>query len=186
MNACEYLAQVGFDALLGEVARPARRSDHRRVYERLLAKEPSPMSNNREGALWLVPITWPDRVPGLKCWAGQVTLPKIIAKLQAAVRTQPDGDLFELRAPIKGASGIDALSCPSAIDVGFSVNALGMAVVQRPAMEMLAIYGLETLPLVSFAAHECGFIHDGFIWRFPVEGRGDGHYRRWGNVERIN
>jgi hypothetical protein len=195
MNACEYLSRVGFDALLGAATPPteeddpeavevARRADHRRVCDRLLSL-PAKALVGREGVSWLGQITWVDRVPGLKTWAGQVTLPKLITKLQDAVCKHSPADLFEFRCPMKGASGIDALSCQNAIDIGFSPNALDMPVVQRPAMELLAIYGLETLPLLSFANRVCGFVHDGRLWRFRVEDRDGGYYHRWGTVESL-
>lgn len=195
MNACEYLSRVGFDALLGtatpsadeddaEAVEAARLADHRRVCNRLLSVPAKPLVG-REGVSWLGQITWVDRVPGLKTWAGQVTLPKLISKLQDAIRKPSPDDLFEFRCPLKGATGIDALSCQNAIDIGFSPNALDMPVVQRPAMELLAIYGLETLPLLSFASRVCGFVHDGKLWRFPVEERDGGYYHRWGTVTEV-
>lgn len=195
MNACEYLARVGFDALLDAAAQPAdeddddaieaaRLADHARVRARLLSATPAPLVG-REGAAWVVPVTWPDRLPGLKTWAGQQTLPKLLTKLQEAVRAAPPGDLFGLRHPLKGATGFDALSCQDAPDVGFSPAVLDMPVVQRPALELLAVVGLETVPLLSFGPRDCGFLHAGRAWRFPVEPRDGGYYHRWGALREV-
>lgn len=195
MNACEYLARVGFDAMLGTATPPddeddpesveaARLADHERVRAELLSVKPAPLTG-REGAAWVRQITWPDRVPGLKTWAGNQTLPKLLAKLQAAVRTDSPVGLFEFRHPMKGATGFDALSCQDALDIGFSPNVLDMEVVQRPGLELLAVVGLETLPLVSYAPRECGFVHDGKLWRFPVELREGGYYHRWGQLKEV-
>lgn len=195
MNACEYLAPIGFDCLLGTATPPrdeddpesvaaARRDDHQRVRD-LLLSTPATSLPGRDGAVWVRRLTWPDRVPGLKTWAGNQTLPKLISKLQVAVRKSPSEDLFELRVPMKGATGIDALSCQNAIDIGFSPSTLDMEVLQRPALELLAIVGLERLPLLSFANRVCGFVEKGRIWQFPVEERDGGYYHRWGTLKEI-
>ena len=57
------------------------------------------------------------------------------------------------------------------IDIGFSPSRLGMDIQCRPAVELLAIVGLETVPLVSFGPRDCGFLHGGCVWRFTVEQR---------------
>lgn len=200
-DTCLYLARVGFDSLnvkptpiicddedrpgaYAEAERAATLSDHAAVRELLLEYTPKPRQGDLDGAKWLRLITWPDRLPGLKTWAGQSTLPKIIAghlKRLANV----DGDLFTARGVIhsskgQGASGLDALNCQDALDIGFSPSALGMDIECRPAVELLAIIGLETLPLVSFGPRDCGFIHNGKAWRFPVEERAGGYAFRWG------
>lgn len=190
----EYLARVGFGVLspktpivchdedaAGAYAAAERESaavDNATVRTLLLESGPEPVANYN-GVRWLGrTITWPDRVPDLKTWAGQQTLPKIIAKLQAMLKGAA-GDLYAARAFGKGASGMDALSCQGDIDIGFSPNALQMDVQQRPGLELLAIVGLESVPLVSFGRLICGFIHDEKLWRFKVESRGQ-YYGRWG------
>ena len=192
MNTCEYLARIGFDLLLG-VATPvededdpesieaARLAEHARVREILLTAPVYPITG-RDGATYINRITWPDRVPGLATWSGQQSLPKIIEKLKKMVASSDHPDLFTMQVMGQGATGFDSLSCPDAIDVGFSLNKLGMAIMQRPALELLAIVGLESLPIVSFAPRECGFIHDGETYRFPIEEREGGYYYRWGNL----
>lgn len=198
MNACEYLAQVGFRLLRGEptdweddtpqAEEAAARADHWRV-KAILGDIGATAIRNGVclRSPWFEPmnITWPDRLPDLKTWAGQQTLDKIVAKLVQAI-SQAEGDnLFSLRMPMKGATGFDSLSCPDAIDCGFSPAALDMEVVQRPALELLAIIGLESLPLISFGHRQCGFIHGDLTWRFPVEPRDGGYYHRWGNLSRV-
>ena len=124
------------------------------------------------GAKWVCVITWPDRLPGLKTWAGQSTLPKIIAAHQRRLGKCNTADLFEARGVYRtskgeGPSGLDASTCQDAIDVGFSASACGMDIECRPAVELLAILGLEAVPLVSFAPRVCGFAHAGKICASP-------------------
>jgi CRISPR-associated protein Csb3 len=198
MVTVEYLARVAFEALSPHTAVDDERADenyegerqrvaaidHDSVRELLLADDPQERTNF-DGVRWGGRlITWPDRVPDLKVWAGQLTLAKIIKKTQAALRSAEwTGDLFSVRAPMKGTSGLDALSCPSALDAGFSADVLGMAVVQRPGVELLTIIALESVPLISYGRRDCGFVHDGKLWRFAVEDRG-GYYRRIGELMR--
>lgn len=205
MLACEYLALLGYRHVLGAPTAPrdeddaesraaAKQIDDARVFSALLDTEPKPMLRGALGALWLRPITWPDRVPGFVTWAGQQTLPKIIRARQLAIRWEGEGkagrkhrdlstaDPLTLTVPMRGASGIDANSCPLALDAGFSVSTLEMSVAQRPALELLAIIGLELVPLVSFAPRECGFVADGVLWRFSVEARDGSYYHRWGEL----
>lgn len=213
MNACEYLARVGFDALLEELGGPtptcfddespcegvlresdAPAIDHARVRDHILAAEkPLPRAAELLGAKWLGRvITWPDRVPGLVTWSGNQSLPEIIRARVKALAAKECGTLLYdwMTTPVPkkkggvvpGHSGLDALCCQNKIDVGFSPATIGMPVAYRPALELLAIVGLESVPLVSFAARECGFVHDGKIWRFVVEQRDGGYYHRWGDV----
>lgn len=204
---CDYLARVGYDHLLTTLGGPtlivcdddddpgayeaaeaaAKAADDARVLARLTDPEAKPVPRNADlaGAKWITGvITWPDRVPGLVTWAGQATLAKVITghrrRLAGAV-----GDPLAVRGLIRtskgeGPSGIDAGACPDAIDLGFSAKAAGVDVGCRPAVELLAVIGLGTVPLVSFAARECGFVHDGRLWRFAVESRDGGYYHRWG------
>lgn len=199
MFAAEYLARVGFAALLGPqpgpdaddwgddlapsgeaIALPTP-EQHDRVRSVLLSRRPQPEQHG-DGVRWIRRITWPDRVPGLKTWAGQSDLVKIVRKLQDAIPEGGEIDLFEFRAPILGASGIDALSCQDARDIGFSPAAIDMPVQQRVGLELLAIVGAECVPLVSYARRECGFVHDGRTWRFAVEQRGTSYHSRWGPI----
>lgn len=207
MYACDYLARVGFDCLRDGLSAPdvedsewddmseeevkaARLADHSRVRELLLGTKPTPRSGNLMGAKWLCWITWPDRVPGLKTWAAQSTLPKIIAAHQRRLAACQPGDLFEARSVYRtgkneGPSGFDPGTCRDSIDIGFSPSAHGMDIVCRPGIELLAIVGLESLPLVSFGPRECGFIHEDQTWRFRVEPREGGYFYRWGDVEAL-
>jgi len=195
-NPAEYLASVGFDALVGERSLPrdeddpesverARLRDHARVRKTLLEATATALTNS-DGASWLRRrITWPDRVPGLRTWAGQMTLAKIIAKQRTLLSSAQGADLFEARAAARGSTGIDPLGCVDAIDAGFSLDAQGMAIEQRPGLELLAILGLELVPLVSFGSRECGFVHGGQLWRFDVLPRSGEYYRRWDNLRRV-
>ena len=193
MTPCELLARVGFDLLNANPTPPrdeddresiaaAMRQDHQSI-ARLLrdANKPAEMKPYN-GARWLDRIIdWPDRVPALKVWAGNMTLPKIIVKHVKAMGDEPIDDLFAFTAPLKGASGIDARSAPKAIDIGFSLSALDMAIEQRPCVELLAIVGLQSVPLISFGRHEVGVLHDGKLYRWPIEDRDGDYLKRWGD-----
>ncbi len=52
----------------------------------------------------------------------------------------------------------------------------------RPGVELLTIVGLESVPLVSFGARDCGFVHGGRVWKFAVENREGGYFKRWGEL----
>lgn len=178
----------------------------------LAAEPPVPRSGPTDGAKWLgMAITWPDRVPGLKTWTGHVTLAGLIRDRLAVIAADKGAtpDLFELRGVITGhagkqrkqtaakkgtaaggepppvvsaMSGFDPLVCRDSLDVGFNAAELGMDVSFRPAVELLAVVGLEVVPLVSYAARECGFLHGGRAYRFAVEPRSGGYAYRWGEL----
>jgi hypothetical protein len=203
---CEHLARIGLDWLgrhlgrdqtvwlPGEIDEEPAPASYEWVYDALTGTDPSPVQN-RAGVQWIIPITWPDRVPQLAIWSGQQALAKIIAKNQRAIqgrerrsgrrletfaRATDTHDPCTFTAPLHGASGLDIQSCPRSIDVGFSPAALDMAVWQRPALELLAILGVEIVPLVSLAVNEYGYIHEGRLWRFPIVARDGGYYHAWG------
>lgn len=115
-------------------------------------------------------------------WAGQVTLAKIVTKWQAAVAKA--ADLMTHTVSVVGATGLDLRVAVDAIDAGFSLD--GVKLAQRPGLELLAVIGLETLPLLSWPrrhthVRECGFVLAGVPYRMPVEHR-SGYYYRWGMV----
>lgn len=194
MNTCEYLARIGF-LLLNNEPTPCEDDteddllrnhleDHQKIRQILLT--PARPFQDKDGARWITPITWPDRLPDLKTWSGRQTLPGIIAKLQEEVRKSEQVNLFEMASFMHGASGFNGIACQDSLDsldIGFSPAALGIAVRQYPARELLAILALETLPLVSFGRRHVGFIHDGQIWQFKVEPRDSGYYYRWGEIK---
>lgn len=210
MNTCEVLARIGYDAVLSGIGGPtptcfddetpgggvvresdAAAHDHARVLAHLLAADkPEPRSGDLSGTKWLGRvISWPDRVPGLKTWAGNATLCGIIAgHLKRLASADFAGDLFTVRGVIRtvkgeGPSGLDSPTCQNAIDIGFSPSKLGMEIECRPALELLAVVGLESAPLVSFDARVCGFVHAGKVWRFDVQDRDGGYFKRWGDCQ---
>lgn len=201
MYAVDHLARIGYDALLRDATpdypemdedadgwhAAQRAAENAAVRAVLLAAKPKPWpGKEQQGCQWRPRnITWPDRVPGLACWAGQMTLPKTLAKLQDALRECDEPDLFAARAAMLGTSGFDAVASQDAIDIGFSPAAIQMPVVQRPGVELLAVVGLETVPLVSFAGRECGYLYDGRVWRFAVQRRDSGYLHRWGEVREV-
>lgn len=196
-NTCQYLAHIGFEFLRNQCGLTEsglvneggifteNLADHIKIREFLLSEPPKARSYDRIGAKWIKLITWPDRVPSLKTWAAQSTLPKIIATHQRRLRESDELDLFSVRSFTKqgeGPSGFDATTCQDPIDIGFSLSEIGMKIELRPAVELLAIIGLETVPLVSFDSHQCGIVHDEKIWRFNIEERAGGYFRRWGDL----
>ena len=176
IDTCEYLARIGYDALLTQLGdgpdNDQRILDLMRSGE---AKEPA----GGNGCHWLGrAIDWPNRIPNLKTWAGNMTLAKIVKSRVKALRNATDPFAFE--AAINGVTGLDFVSANiDAINVGFSAARLGMPIIQRPGVELLAIIGLNDLPLISFGHRDCGFIYDGKIWRFAIEFRNGGYLARW-------
>ena len=174
-NACDLLARIGLRAFGGNQALA------RNV---ILSTEPKPRGANKNGCQWMLPVTWPDRVPALKTWSGQQTLLKLIKSRQALLASSNEADLMAVRVVAQGVTGLDLLSAPRAIDIGFSLDQLDIPIEQRVGMELLAIHALCTVPLVSLPSRrrECGVIYDGRLWTWPVEERDTHYYSRWGVV----
>ena len=224
-DTCEHLAQIGFAKLLhspiesaARICQSATTADHLLVLERMLESAPKPCPFG-EGVYWITRIDWPDRMPHLQTWTGQVTLPKLIKKYQSALREHvkqrekervierreldaaiqaaapddppqpprlnPRDDLFSLQMPLHGASGLDAAAAPDPVDAGFSLHQTGMLVYQRIAVELLAIIGLQQVPLVSYGIRWCGFLHAGRAWQFRIEMRSGGYYSRWLSMSEV-
>lgn len=213
MNACEYLARVGYDYLIDMASGPtlpwdeddpdacaeAVARDDERIRDRMRAATLAQYKNTA-GVSWIIPITWPDRVPGLVTWAGRMTLCSIIERRVASLPVAGPIDLMEYEATlvsaaelaakpksqvkdaIPGMSGLDSRSCVGSLDAGYSLRDLGIPIIIRPALELLAIIGLETLPLISYGPRECGFLHRGRAWRFTCHPRSGGYYHYWGDV----
>lgn len=208
----EYFAQVGFHWLLDRIGGPsepaqdwseeggderdhdrfieARRQDHQRIADWLRDAKITPKPNDKAGcSIGDVYLNWPDRVPALKVWTGQMTLAKIAKKLQACIPAKVH-DVLALISPLKGSSGLDRRAAPTALELGFSLNETGMAVETHVGIELLGIIGLETLPLtvypdgrrIGYEADELRGV-DKSRWMFAVEDRGD-YYGRWGTAER--
>jgi hypothetical protein len=180
MYPCDYLAKVGYDYL-------SERGD---VREQLLATKPQPRKGDLNGARWLRLITWPDRVPGLKTWAGRANLPGIISGHQQRLRESTESDPIKARGWIvtakgQGPSGIDPLVCQDPRDIGFSPSEADISIECRPGVELLAILGLELMPLISFAPRICGFVHGVRLWQFQIEERSGGYSFRWDQLEKV-
>lgn len=161
------LARIGLDHLGGEES------------ARAAIMHPVEPDGDRLGVKWCRRITWPDRLPGLVTWGGQQSLAKLIRERQKAVKAANAGPLIDITAPMKGVSGLDNLAAGDPLDIGFNPASLGIPIIQRPAAELLAIVGLETVPLVSFSRRVVGIIHDGVIWKMKVQPRGNYGYFRW-------
>lgn len=200
----EYFAQVGFRWLLERIGRAepdhdwseeggdesdrqrfleARRLDHQRIADWLRDADVSPIPNRNGTNFGGVRVMWPDRVPALKVWSGQQTLPKLINQRQQALPKQVS-DVLACKAAISGSSGLHKPCATTAIEDGFSVDALKMKRVTLVGMELLAILGLETLPItVHPDGHRLGYEGAGQRWIFSIEDRND-YYGRWGTAER--
>ena len=106
-------------------------------------------------------VTWPDRIPGLKTWAGQQSLPVIIRNRVEALKHMPEGmDPLQYQADCGGASGFDPRTTES-LDLGFSPNALGMTVLWKPALELWAVIGLEFVNILLLADGRFGWLSRG-------------------------
>lgn len=198
----EHLARVGFALLCPALSPPededdpasvaaALAVDHRRVAD-ILRDSHAEGNANYAGVKWLGRlISWPDRLPDLVTWTGQMSLAKIVKARVKMLGDGPIGDLYAYQAAAKGTTGLDGATCQDALDAGFSAATLDLAVVQRPALELLAILGLESCPLVSFGKRDAGYLWDEFgdgrhaLYRFTVEARDGGYYHRWGPLKRV-
>lgn len=176
VDTLRFLAEIGLKQFEAE--------PFERVVPTLLTKAEPVI--NRDGCRWFTHISWPDRVPELKTWAGRVTLHGLIGKLQKALRggrIESGEDLLRFEAPIKGVSGFDHAAAADPIDIGFSPAALDMPIIQKPGQELLAVYAMECLSLVS-SSHPtrrmCGFLWEGSVYEMEVQPRAGGCYFRWG------
>jgi hypothetical protein len=161
------------------------------------------------GGLW---IDWPETLPYLVPWSGQVTLARLVSKYQiavyeaisgkvvkpgrgearrlppSAVDLQCTGPIVDLQCSIKGASGMDTWAAQDPIDVGFSTNALGMEIMQSPVRELLAIMAVQVLPIVRTSRREYGVtieMPDGgtHLACWTCEPRAGGYTRRWSALD---
>lgn len=85
-----------------------------------------------------------------KFWSGNQSSQKIWSSLREALRQQlkhghfdSPGELFSERCFLKGRFGFDAQAAWDSLDVGYSPNDQGIPVSTSPAMEMLALVGLQ-------------------------------------------
>lgn len=200
---CEWFAQLGFFAVLERIGQSqpvedwsqeggtdadreaylaARTRDHQRVADWLREADVYPIGNRDGATFGVIRIGWPDRVPALKVWAGQMTLAKIAKKLQAALPREV-ADVLAVTAGLKGASGLDRQAAPTALEAGFSLNATGMLIETRIGMELLAIIGAETIPLTVYPDGRIGYEAGETRWAFAIEDRND-YYGRWGTARR--
>lgn len=201
----EWFAQVGFFVVLEKIGRSepdhdwsqdggddrdreaflaARCEDHQRVADWLREAEAYPIANRNGATIGGQQIRWPDRVPALKVWAGQQTLAKIVKQRQKSLPTIVS-DVLACEAAITGSSGLYKPCATTALEDGFSVNAAGMKRVTFVGMELLAIIGLDTLPLTVYPDGAIGYKARGAQFAFRIEDRND-YYGRWGMAEKIS
>lgn len=200
MNAVELLARLGWQWTLEHYPPPddadpdndaACMEAHARHVARVLC-DTLVEGANEDYCRWVVRTTWPVRVPALVTWSGQVTLPKIIKKLQGMLR-QASSPFAEV--PAKGTTGLDALTCQRTLDIGWSPNELGVAIYQRPMIELLAIIAAEATPVIS-QAYEDGERRVGVLWEddfgeyrpyyWRVTQRDGRYLYRWGEIDNLS
>lgn len=240
MNTAEYLARVGYEWLIEHAGiereplddgwadedyaaadEDRRAKEGYRVADALIHSGTiTQRGNGLHGVRWGERlIDWPDRVPGLKMWAGQQTMEKCLialigdlteapqdgtvrdwfawqcggevraermkkltAKKAAKKKPKEEADAERTAQASVGATGLDSLTVVRALDAGFSLNNLGIPVPSRPFTELLAVLGLQSLPIVSYAPRVCGFVHGGRVWQFEVQDR-DGWGKVWGPLK---
>lgn len=203
---CDWFAQVGFFRVLDYIGRAqpemdwaaegahpwhheqylaARLRDHQRVADWLRDAAVEPLYNDRNqvdyGGLT---ITWPARIPQLRPWSGQQTLLTLIRTRQSAIPAEVT-DIMAPEGAINGASGIDPDVATDAIDDGFSVNALNMLRVTRVCVELLAMIGVDQVPITIYPDGRLGYQAHGDQWAFRCEVRDSRYYKRWGEAARV-
>ena len=204
----EWFAEVGYHAILGEIGETpsehdwseeldstarceqaradylaARKRDMERVIEYLQHAEVR-LIPCRDGAMFAGRrLAWPNRVPSLKTWAGQQTLPKLIMERQAALKGDI-ADVMTFEAPMGGASGFDRRggAARTALENGFSLDKNGIKSMTLVGLELLAVIGLETVALTVEPNGALVYEAGGKRWRFKTESRND-YYGRWGSSE---
>jgi CRISPR-associated protein Csb3 len=120
-------------------------------------------------------LDWPDRVPRLKTWAGQVTLAGLIRERQKALKKncKPSEAVLACTATAGGASGLDASTALTPLDIGFSPDAHGIEIEFRVGAELLAMIGLQVSPVaVSPDGRTLWLLGGVHPLRFRVEKRG--------------
>ncbi len=92
-----------------------------------------------------------EKAVSLKCWAGQVTTKRLFEELPKLVLADASPEeLFRASAPTTSRFGVDPRSAWNALDFGSSPNTQGRDATTFPAVEMLAVFGLQSFrPQVS-------------------------------------
>lgn len=196
-------AKIGFTAVLQELGGPsapemdwseeggseqdhaeyvaARERDQQRVSEWLRSAKVSPLTHGDGIMFGPRKISWPDRIPVLKTWAGRQTLTKLVKQRQSAL-VKDVTDVLSFEAPINGASGLYKPCAGTALEDGFSVDAVGMKRITPVGLELLAIIGLETLAITVHPDNKTlSFTIEDTSYSFEIEGRNE-YYHRWSEV----
>ncbi|HEX4077753.1 MAG TPA: hypothetical protein VHX61_02615 [Rhizomicrobium sp.] len=95
---------------------------------------------------WLKSESSQEANTALKLWSGQQKPSVIFADLHTALRAlggRADRMLLRERVPMTGRFGFDPGPAWDALDVGFSPNEQGIAVLTSPAAEILAAVGIQ-------------------------------------------
>lgn len=110
-----------------------------------------PSVRGKKGSLQLGPplglwLNWWRRRKGLRTWSGQQAVRETLPLLLGAMPAYSD-DLLRHQTLLPGGKSSLAWDCwrtLDARDIGFAPDAVGMAVACRPAVELLAIIGLQS------------------------------------------
>lgn len=153
----------------------------RRLTRRLKAEPPA---QKGDALYWLGRrIRWHERAPWIVTWGGRQTLSGLIAKRIEALPDESD-DLLTAAAPITGMSGLDAAhSSMTARDIGFSPDAIGMPILTRVGAELLTIYAIDHLDIITTSTGQWGVLVDGMWWRGDCVRRGT-YYHAWTMMRR--
>lgn len=93
---------------------------------------------------WFTPITWHLRVPDLSLPWNSTNLVPVVEKLQRMI--------------LNNEAKIDVQGLLSFVDDHGN----------RPGVQLLAIIGLEQLPIISYSPRRVGFILERAIWNFEI------------------
>lgn len=116
---------------------------------------------------WLRPGGVAEADAVFKLWSGQQKPSRIFSDLHQCVRRMPaeaGRDLLSTREPMTGRFGFDPGAAWEALDVGFSPNEQGFAVLTAPATEILAAVGLQGFRPLREALRALGYA----VWAVPL------------------
>lgn len=208
----EYLARLADtssapdDETLDRVPEAYQRWIDRYVLDRLRCTEPPKQRKKKKApsdepaeevpaSIAGIDITWHRELPRLKVWAGQMSLATIIAPRLIAIQSDDATrqSLFDFRIAMRdaksnvpiGASGLDPRSIVDARAAGFSPSDLSIAVAQYPAVDLLAIIGLQVSPIMRISWNEYAYTgapnswDTQDAWSFRLVAREGGYMRNF-------
>jgi hypothetical protein len=127
-----------------------------------------------------VRLSWHWAMKEVKPWAGQVTIVTVLQHRIEAVRkaTYAGEPILDWLLPLKAELGLDSRINTDPADVGFSPQAVGMAIRCYVCAELLAIVGLELAEVTRLGSKRYAIDVDGTRWSWTYAPRGTGQHRR--------